>query len=154
MGQQGAGAAVTILYRAMTTDDYDAVTGLWDATDGVAYHPEDADSPECIARYLQRNAGLSQVAEEDGELVGAVLCGHDGRRGSLHHLAVADTHRGRSVGRSLVERALAGLAGEGIRRCNILVFADNAGGLAFWDRLGWQRYPGELVFLMKSTAAR
>jgi ribosomal protein S18 acetylase RimI-like enzyme len=55
------------------------------------------------------------------------------------------------VGRTLVDRALAGLAAEGVRRCNILVYADNAAGLAFWKRLGWEQYPGKLEFLMKWT---
>jgi ribosomal protein S18 acetylase RimI-like enzyme len=138
----------------MTIDDYSAVTALWEATEGVAYHPEDADSPGSIARYLERNPGLSQVATDDGRLVGAVLSGHDGRRGSLHHLAVACSHRGRRVGRTLVERALAGLEAEGISRCNILVFSENTGGLAFWERLGWERYRGKLEFLMKWTGER
>ena len=71
-------------------------------------------------------------------MIGAVLCGHDGRRGYLNHLAVARDHRGRGIGRALVAASLARLRAIGIGRCNLLVFEDNAQGKEFWRHLGWQ----------------
>ncbi|MFP4054945.1 MAG: GNAT family N-acetyltransferase [Phycisphaerae bacterium] len=139
--------------RPMQAEDYDGVIALWDATEGVAYHPGDADSRPSVARFLRRNPGLSWVAEDEGQIVAAVLCGHDGRRGGLHHLAVAQSHRRRGLAQEMVQRCLEGLAGEGIAKCSILVFGDNRDGLAFWERNGWTRYPGELVFLQKRTDA-
>lgn len=125
-----------ITIRPLTPDDYEAVLALMRITPGVAVRA--ADSPAAINRYLERNPGLSLVAESDGRLVACVFCGHDGRRGSLHHLAVAEAYRRRGIGRLLVEQALDRLAAEGILKTHIDVFADNQGALAFWQRLGWQ----------------
>jgi ribosomal protein S18 acetylase RimI-like enzyme len=126
-----------IFIRPMTIDDYDAVLALIRAAPGVAVRA--ADSPAAIGRYLERNPGLSFVAQQDGRLVGCVFCGHDGRRGSLHHLAVDAAYRRQGIGRRLVERALDGLAAEGILKTHIDVFADNEKAIAFWRRLGWQK---------------
>ena len=70
-------------------------------------------------------------------MVGAVLCGHDGRRGYLHHLAVATSHRRRGIGRELVERCMDGLRREGIAKCHLMVYHHNAAGQAFWRSIGW-----------------
>lgn len=71
----------------MNIEDYEEVISLWQSVEGVGLH-DDADSKEAIGQYLQRNAGLSFIARDSGKLVGAILCGYDGRRGYLHHLAV------------------------------------------------------------------
>ena len=67
--------------RPMTIEDYPAVTALWAATEGMGLSAD--DSAPAIARFLQRNPDLSVVAlDAQGQLAGAVLCGHDGRRGT------------------------------------------------------------------------
>jgi N-acetylglutamate synthase len=116
-------------------EDYDAVVRLWLRTEGVGLN--ESDSRSAIAAYLRRNPRLSFIAEKDGRIIGAVLCGHDGRRGYLHHLAVAKRHRRRGIGRQLVSACLARLRALGILKCNIFVFANNAEGMKFWKRTGW-----------------
>jgi N-acetylglutamate synthase len=125
-----------ISISAMKTDDFDEVAALWRATDGIGLHA-DVDSREGITAFLARNPGTSQVARHDGRMVGAVLCGHDGRRGYLHHLAVAVPWRKKGVGRTLVAACLAALAFLGIPKCNIFLYADNEVGAAFWQNTGW-----------------
>ena len=125
-----------ITIRPMTMADYGDVMALMSDTPGVVVRA--ADSPEAIGRYLARNPGLSLVAESEGRAVGCVLCGHDGRRGYLHHVVVAPVYRGQGIGRALVGRALDGLAAAGIAKTHIDVFANNAAALAFWQRTGWQ----------------
>jgi putative acetyltransferase len=133
----------------MTAKDYDEVLVLWKGTDGIGLH-EDTDSLDGIAAYLLRNPGLSFVARSDGNVVGAVLCGHDGRRGYLHHLTVAAAERNRGVGRALVESCLARLGRIGIRKCNIFLFSDNEAGEEFWKHVGWEERP-DLKVLQKPT---
>jgi len=133
--------------RAMTIADYDAVLRLWQDTEGVGLN--ESDARENTASFLARNPGLSRVAALGTEMVGAVLCGHDGRRGYLHHLAVARAYRQRGLGRQLVEACLSDLARQGILKCNIFLFADNAAGEAFWKHNGWAKRP-DLQVMQKS----
>ena len=120
--------------RPFAIDDYMAARALWEASEGVGL--DGSDSRERIEAFLRRNPGLSAVAEQDGTVVGAVLCGHDGRRGLIYHLAVAREHRRQGVGAALVAAALVALRAEGIRKCHVLVFADNDEANQFWRRQG------------------
>lgn len=118
----------------MTAADYNEVLALWQASEGVG----GAEPRDELESYLARNPGLSLVAREQGKLVGAVMCGHDGRRGYLYHLAVAASHRGQGIGRAIVETCLDQLRAAGIRRCTIFLFADNHEGEKFWRQLGFR----------------
>ncbi len=122
--------------RPFTMNDYDAAVALWKTADGIGL--SEADSRGNIARYLSVNPGMSHVAEADGVIVGAVLCGTDGRRGFLHHLAVAPAHRRTGMGRALVDKCLESLAAAGMRKCHIFVLADNTAGQRFWSKIGWE----------------
>lgn len=123
-------------YRPFATTDYDAAYALWSAAEGIGL--SEADTRDNIGRFLGHNPGLSFVAEEGGALAGAVLCGFDGRRGYLHHLAVAPSFRRRGVGSGLARRSLDALGGLGVRKCHIFVIADNEEGKRFWLRTGWE----------------
>ncbi|HXT15988.1 MAG TPA: GNAT family N-acetyltransferase [Gemmatimonadaceae bacterium] len=137
-----------ISVREFKDTDYDSVTALWRAAAGVTLR--DADERTPLTAYLARQPGLSFVAEEDGAIVGAVLCGTDGRRGYLQHLAVASTHRRRGIGRRLAESCTHALAARGIMKCHLMVVSDNDAARAFWMRLGWT--PRDDVQLMSHTA--
>lgn len=121
--------------RPMQLEDYDEVRSLWEATDGVGLH-DPSDSQQQIAYYLERNPTLSRVAVANAEIVGAVLCGHDGRRGYLSHLAVAADFRGQGIGKQIVDECLQGLS-EFVPGCNIRLYDDNETGAEFWSALGW-----------------
>jgi ribosomal protein S18 acetylase RimI-like enzyme len=128
---------MTTQIRAMTTADLASARQLWAAAEGIEV--AEGDSPEELARYLARNPGLSSVATDtEGRMIGAVLCGHDGRRGFVYHLAVDPKYRGRGVGRAIMQRSLAGLKQAGLPRVLLLVAADNDGGRQFWLREGWE----------------
>jgi len=120
--------------RELTLSDYDAVLALWQSSEGVGL--SDADSRAAIGRYLARNPGLSFTAWDGDELAGAILCGHDGRRGYVHHLAVRPSHRRQGLGKALAARCLDALAAEGIDKCHLFVFANNADAMAFWESVG------------------
>ena len=69
---------------------YAAARALWEATDGVGL--SGADSQAAITQFLARNPGASYVALDDAKLAATILVGHDGRRGLIHHMAVAASH--------------------------------------------------------------
>lgn len=119
----------------MAVEDLEAVTAPWNGTEGVGMN--ESDEPGQLRAFIDRNPGLSLVARDGMRLVGAVMCGHDGRRGFLYHLAVLPAYRQRGVGRAMVERCLHALGSLGLLRCNILIYVDNHAGEQFWKRGGW-----------------
>ncbi len=122
--------------RPMLLPDYGAVRGLWEQTEGMGLN--ESDTPEAIALFLERNPELSLVVTAPtGAIIGAVLCGHDGRRGYLHHLAVDRAARGQGWGRLLVDECLRRLRAQGIPKCNIYLFVTNEAGRSFWLHEGW-----------------
>ena len=125
-----------MIIRRMNIDDYDAVYALWLSCPGMGLNNID-DSRAGIGKYLKRNPNTCFVAVEDGRVVGAILAGHDGRRGYISHTAVAPDHQRRGIGAKLVEAALDGLKGEGIAKVALVAFARNESGNAFWERQGF-----------------
>ncbi len=127
----------TIKYYKMTIADYDDTIELWKNSPGVAIGQ--ADSKQNITLFIERNPGLGFVARDGNKLVGAVLCGNDGRRGYLYHLAVAKDYRQLGIGKTLTEKVLNALKDQGIKKCHIFVIADNLEGLRFWQKTGWKK---------------
>lgn len=123
-----------VFIRPFVEDDITAALAMWQATPGVGLSA--ADEPAALVRYLARNPGLSLVAEAGGRLVGTLLCGHDGRRGLIHHLVAAHGHRRQRIGERLVRAGLQGLQAQGIDKCHLMVFGDNLIGQSFWQAMG------------------
>lgn len=134
--------------RSLGMPDYPAVRALWEGSDGVGL--SSADTPEATAVFLARNPGLSLVALSDSQVQGAILAGHDGRRGYLHHLVVAPAVRGRGLGRRLVTEALRRLGAAGIEKCHLFVFETNAGGRGFWTATGAQHRDELRVYSLRT----
>lgn len=132
--------AASFTTRELRPSDYGAVVGLWSASEGVEV--AEGDDQNGIARYLERNPGLSRVATSGDRVVGAVLCGHDGRRGVLYHLVVAPDCRGQGIGARLVQECLAALRSAGVPRALILVAHDNRDGREFWTGRGFEDISG------------
>jgi putative acetyltransferase len=134
----------------MTAKDLKAVLAFWKATPGIGLN--ESDTIPALELFLKRNPGMSLVVTAGKKIAGAVLCGHDGRRGYLHHLAVAPAHRGRGLGRAMAGECLKILKIIGITRCNIFVFADNRKVRRFWEGDGW-KVRGDLLVLQTETRA-
>ena len=133
----------SIITREFVIDDYDRAVALWNLVEGIEV--AEGDSKEEIRAYLSRNPGLSRIAENNETVVGAVLCGHDGRRGFICHLAVAPAHHGQGIGKRLVQECITRLREAGITRALIFVARDNASGHSFWLRNGWEDVAGAIL---------
>ena len=126
------------MVRVMTMEDYDQVKELWNSIQGFGIRSMD-DSREGVARFLKRNPTTSVVAEEDGKVVGAILCGHDGRRGCLYHVCVHKDYRMRGIGKSMVAFAMEALKKEEINKVSLIAFTKNDIGNAFWNEIAWTK---------------
>jgi ribosomal protein S18 acetylase RimI-like enzyme len=135
-----ATAAMTIQIHPFVPADHAEAFALWQRTEGMGLN--ESDEAHAVHAFLARNPGFSAVARTaEGRMIGSVLCGHDGRRGSLHHLSVEREWRGSGIGRRLAEHCLDRLAAAGIVKCNIFVLRENEGGTAFWLSQGWYETP-------------
>ncbi len=126
------------MVRTMTIEDYEGVYGLWMSIKGFAMRSID-DSKAGVERFLRRNPDTSVVAVEDGKIVGAILCGHDGRRGCMYHVCVHADYRMKGIGREMVVFAMEALKREHISKISLIAFTANDVGNAFWNRIGWTK---------------
>ena len=124
--------------RTMTIEDYDQVHALWMTIRGFRIRSID-DSREGVARFLRRNPSTSVVAVMDGKVVGAILCGHDGRRGCLYHVCVQEVYRRMGIGKAMVVACMNALRAEEISKVSLIAFTKNDVGNAFWRCIGWTK---------------
>ena len=122
--------------RKMTVEDYDAVYALWKSIRGFGMRSID-DSRDNIVRFIERNPDTCVVAEAKDGLCGAILCGHDGRRGCFYHVCVREDMRRQGVGRRMVLFCIDALKKERINKVCLNAFVINQAGNAFWKSLGW-----------------
>jgi ribosomal protein S18 acetylase RimI-like enzyme len=129
--------------REFSIGDCDAAVELWQRVEGLEI--AEGDDRESVAQFLARNRGLSRVATDGSRIVGVALCGHDGRRGHIYHLAVAPAYQKRGLGKRLLDECLEGLRRTGVKRVIIMVADDNARGREFWKRCGWEEIAGAIA---------
>ncbi|MNV80578.1 Acetyltransferase YpeA [compost metagenome] len=134
--------------REMQIQDYEQMMALWQDIDGLVL--SEADSKDNIEAYLLRNPGLSYVCEDNDRVVGTILCGHDGRRGFIYHLAVSPNYRKQKIGHQLVDMSLSKLQAQGIDKCHIFVLENNEIGNHFWTARGWEKRSGFYVYTINT----
>lgn len=126
------------MIRNMTVDDYEKVFQLWIDTKGMGLRSLD-DSREGISKFLKRNPTTNFVALDEDKIVGAILCGNDGRRGYIYHTVVLDEYRRRGIATQLIDAAVLALQREGITRVCLNVMETNEQGKTFWQNRGWEK---------------
>lgn len=126
------------MIRIMDIEDYDGVYVLWKKIKGFGLRSID-DSREGVERFLKRNPSTSVVAVESGEVVGSILCGHDGRRGCFYHVCVDAAYRRRGIGKAMVVKAMEALREERVSKVSLIAFTKNDVGNAFWNTIGWTK---------------
>lgn len=123
--------------RLMTDEDYEMVHELWMGISGFGIRSID-DSREGVKRFIERNPKTSIVAESGGEIIGSILCGHDGRSACFYHVCVREDKRRHGIGRSMVNTALKALGDEHINKVTLIAFRSNEVGNKFWANTGWK----------------
>lgn len=123
--------------RRASRDDVDAVLELWASSRSA--HASTPDRREDVERLLQGSPAALLVAEDGGQVVGAVIAGWDGWRGNIYRLAVDDRYRRKGIGLLLTRAAEDYLRGCGARRITALVAHDDEAAGSFWDAAGYPR---------------
>ena len=125
-----------IQFREMCIGDYSQVRALWMTIRGFGIRSLD-DSREGVERFIRRNPATSVVARDQGRVVGAVLCGHDGRRGCFYHVCVHEDYRKKGIGKAMAVFAMKALQKEQINKVSLIAFKSNEVGNRFWRSVGW-----------------
>jgi len=131
-------SASLFIRQFILAEDYNTVCDLWEKA-GPGIQLRRSDSQDEIAKKLQRDADLFLVAECNGEIIGSVLGGYDGRRGMVYHLAVAREYRNRGVGTALMDTLEIRLRAKGCLRYYLLVTKDNSEAREFYEKYGWKQ---------------
>lgn len=124
------------IIRRMQMEDYLGIYRLWMGIKGFGIRSID-DSKEGVDRFLKRNPSTSIVAEAKGEIIGTILCGHDGRRGCFYHVCVKEEFRKQGIGKAMAVAAMKALQAEHVNKVCLIAFTDNAVGNQFWKSVGW-----------------
>ena len=125
-------------FKLLSIEDYGKVYQLWANTKGMGMRSLD-DSYEGISTFLKRNPTTNFIAQQDADVVGVILCGHDGRRGYIYHLAVNPNYRRNGIGKSLVNSVIEALRKEEINKVALVVFKSNELGNEFWESVGLEK---------------
>jgi ribosomal protein S18 acetylase RimI-like enzyme len=120
-----------IVLDTIRETDYPKLIKLWEAAGNIEVRQ--TDTPEVLARFLDRNPTCSYAAYAGTRLIGAILAGHDGWRGHLYHMAVKPDYRERGVGTRLVNAAVSAIKSEDIQKIHCLVKRDNLIAQQFWE---------------------
>ncbi|WP_058912651.1 GNAT family acetyltransferase [Entomohabitans teleogrylli] len=120
--------------RVFRQEDFDEVVTLWERCDLL----RPWNDPEMdIERKMQYGADLFLVAEVAGEVVGSVMGGYDGHRGSAYYLGVHPDFRGRGIANALLNRLEKKLIARGCPKINLTVREDNDVVIGMYERLGY-----------------
>ena len=117
--------------------DYSPVIRFWEKIE-KGIHVGSSDAVGEIEKKLQRDPDLFLIAESDGEFIGTVIGGFDGRRGFVYHLAVANAYRGQGIGSRLLKEVEERLQTKGCLRCFLFVTSDNVEAMRFYEKHGWK----------------
>ena len=117
--------------------DYEQVYMLWETIEkGV--HVGRSDTLGEIEKKIAHDPDLFLVAELNGNIIGSVIGGFDGRRGFIYHLAVAASFRSKGIGSRLMDEVELRLRAKGCLKCYLLVTLDNSEAGEYYQHRGWQ----------------
>ena len=92
--------------------------------------PKQPLTPDILFKFL--------VAEVAGKIVGTVMGGYDGHRGSAYYLGVHPEFRGRGIANALLSRLEKKLIARGCPKLQLLIREENDVVLGMYERLGYE----------------
>ncbi|AHF76298.1 Acetyltransferase [Sodalis praecaptivus] len=128
--------------RVFRHDDFEEVITLWERCDLLrSWNDPEMD----IERKLNHDPDLFLVAEVAGEVVGSVMGGYDGHRGSAYYLGVHPDYRGRGIANALISRLEKKLIARGCPKINLMVRGENDAVISMYEKLGYEMQDSVLL---------
>jgi ribosomal protein S18 acetylase RimI-like enzyme len=132
------GTPHVIIREAQIPDDFQEIIHLWKSA-GPGIHLGESDNLAEIKKKQLRDPDFFLIAEVEGQVVGSVLGGFDGRRGIVYHLVVSNPFRKLGIGDRLMTELEARLHLKGCIRSYLLVTQDNQDAVDFYLKRGWNK---------------
>ena len=126
---------MTPLLRAGTIAEVEALPALWRRAEAGPSTTETADD---VRWLLERDPEALLVADAEGEIVGSLIAGWDGWRGTFYRLAVDPAHRRRGLATEMVRAGEERLRALGAKRLNAIVESEEGDAMAFWASAGYE----------------
>lgn len=125
-----------MIVRPFKSDDEAAVIALWDLCDLL----RPWNDPQKDIRFCHESGhGTLLVGEDEGEIISAVMVGHDGHRGWIYYLAVTPGQQRRGYGQQIMGAAERWLKHRGVPKSELMIRSENTGATEFYRRLGYQQ---------------
>jgi ribosomal protein S18 acetylase RimI-like enzyme len=134
-GVIGSSPIVGSLIRTGLPQDVTAVLDFWRRAEAASSSTQE---PEDVLGLIAQDPEALLIAEESGEIVGTIVAGWDGWRGTFYRVAVAPSHRRQGLALSLVRAGEERLRSLGARRLNAIVESDHPDAMAFWAAAGYE----------------
>lgn len=125
------------LYSFMRNEDFEEIYKFWSSIQGLNLNK--ADEKESINTYLLHNPNQSYVCKLSNKIIGTIMCGNDGRRAFIYHLAVLPEYRRKGIATELVRLAIDMQKQLGIDKCAIFILNENVYGKNFWSNVGFSK---------------
>jgi ribosomal protein S18 acetylase RimI-like enzyme len=126
-----------VMLREFKMSDWEDAWEIWEKE--LKDSNDNSWDKKNVESFINRNPGLSSVAIVDGKLAGTVMCGYDGRRGYIYHLAVSNTKKRNGIGTALMGVAISKLKEAGAGKVHLMILAENECAKIFYDKLGFKR---------------
>jgi ribosomal protein S18 acetylase RimI-like enzyme len=123
------------LLRTGTAADIDALPALWKRAEAG---PSSTESADDVRWLLERDPDALLLADAEGKIVGSLIVGWDGWRGTFYRLAVDPAHRRCGLATKLVRAGEERLRSLGAHRLNAIVESEEADAMAFWASVGYE----------------
>jgi ribosomal protein S18 acetylase RimI-like enzyme len=122
--------------RIAEKPDAQAVLGLWRVAESL---PSQTDTEEAIGRLLERDSSALLIARANDVVIGSLIVGWDGWRGSFYRLAVHPNWRRRGLATALVKAGEERLQRLGAVRLTAIVASEERTAMDFWEAAGYER---------------
>ncbi len=121
--------------RAFRQEDFEEVIMLWERCNLL--RPRN-DPEKDIERKMNHDPDLLLVAVVAGEIVGTLMGGYDGHRGSAWYLGVHPDYRGRGIANALINRLEKKLIARGCSKIHLMVREENQVLAGFYEKLDYE----------------
>ncbi len=133
-----------MIIGSLSADRFEDAVGLWLQ---VGLTRRWNDPHDDLRRALVGPSSTVLGGIEDHTLIATAMVGHDGHRGWVYYLAVQPGMQGRGHGRAMMNACEAWLAQRRVPKLNIMVRADNAAAIGFYESVGYS--PDEVIVLSR-----